>query len=161
MSDKKTNPKDALAINRAPLHLLPPEALIEASLALHNGAAKYGAWNWRRAGVRASVYVAAMMRHILVWADGEDVDRESGASHLAHVIACAAILLDAARQGRLVDDRARSGTVAASLDRVAELLRSRASAQAPSVVGQDVDVLAHHRLDGVEADRGAGLARST
>jgi hypothetical protein len=141
--------------------LLPPEALIETSLAMQSGAAKYGAWNWRRAGVRASVYIAAMLRHILVWADGEDVDRESGASHLAHVIACAAILLDAARQNKLVDDRARSGTVAASLDRAAELLRCRAAAQAPAMVGQDVDVPAHHRDDGAEGDQQARLAHPT
>lgn len=105
MSEKNPNPKDIAAVNRAPLHLNPDTALCEMSLAMLEGARKYGAYNWRGAPVRASVYVAAAQRHLARWWNGADRDPSSGASHLAHVMACCAIVLDAMTAGTLVDDR--------------------------------------------------------
>jgi hypothetical protein len=101
---KATNPKDALGANKAPLGLWPLTALAEGSTALANGMLKYGRVNWRSAGVRSSIYVDAMLRHILVWNEGEERD-EDGVHNLAAVLACAAILIDAKANGQLVDDR--------------------------------------------------------
>lgn len=68
---------------------------------------QYGAYNWRRTGVCATTYIAAIMRHLNAWRDGEDLDPESGISHIAHVACGCNILLDAAYCGTLQDDRYR------------------------------------------------------
>ena len=70
-----------------------------------SGADKYGAYNWRQVPVSTTTYVSAMMRHLNAFRDGVDLDAESGRSHLSHIMANCAILLDAAAAGTLVDDR--------------------------------------------------------
>lgn len=103
---KDTNPKDAIGATKIPLDLVPSTAIAVAALAHLDGACKYGRWNWRIAGVRASIYVAAAMRHIEAWNNGEDNDPDSGVSHLGHALACLNILIDAAACSKLTDDRA-------------------------------------------------------
>lgn len=100
-----TDPKGEAGKLKPQLHLLPTAALEAAAGALSLGASKYGPWNWRGGQVASSTYTGAMLRHLLAWRDGEDIDPESGVSHLGHVIANCAILLDAAQHGTLVDDR--------------------------------------------------------
>ncbi|MCK4828651.1 hypothetical protein KA005_73655 [bacterium] len=39
------------------------------------------------------------------WAEGEDLDPDSGESHLYHIRACCAIVLDSEMHGTLIDDR--------------------------------------------------------
>jgi hypothetical protein len=102
---KPSNPKDAAGADRAPLDLTPSIAEIEQSLAQLAGKLKYGAWNWRHAGVRASVYVAAAKRHLARWMAGEERDAVEDTHHLASVMACMAIVIDAQAAGKLVDDR--------------------------------------------------------
>jgi hypothetical protein len=46
-----------------------------------------------------------MMRHLNAWRDGEDLDPESGISHLAHIACSCNILLDADYCDTLQDDR--------------------------------------------------------
>ena len=74
------------------------------------GAEKYGPFNWRETGVCATTYVAAIMRHLNAWRDGEDLDPESGISHIAHVACSCNILLDAKHCNTLQDDRYRKPT---------------------------------------------------
>lgn len=105
MSEKPTNPKDALASARAPLHLVPATLKVYASMAFAEGAAKYGAHNWRVAGVRASVYKSAAERHLEKWWNGEWADPATGVPHLASVLASLGIILDAGLCGKLTDDR--------------------------------------------------------
>lgn len=105
ISASTTDPKGEAGKAKAPLALLPPEALRQAAWAHGNGAAKYGAFSWRENQVCTTTYISAMMRHIGQYLDGEDADAESGLSHLAHVIASANILIDAKHCGTLVDDR--------------------------------------------------------
>jgi hypothetical protein len=103
---KKVDPKKQAGDQKDPLHLLPTVALRQAAGALACGADKYGVYNWRDSdGVLASTYSAALMRHLLQFMDGEDVDSESGLSHLAHIMATCCILLDAELCGKLIDDR--------------------------------------------------------
>lgn len=102
---KMTNPKDIIGSTKLPLELVPETLLIEASLSFLEGATKYGRFNWRIAGVRASIYKAALQRHLARWWNGEDRDRETRVKHLASIIACAGILLDAELCGKLTDDR--------------------------------------------------------
>lgn len=104
-SAKATNPKDAIASDKAPLHLVPAAFKTYTALALAEGAMKYGAWNWRAAGVRASVYVSALERHMAKWFNGEAEDPETGVLHLANAAACLAVLIDSMAQGNMTDDR--------------------------------------------------------
>lgn len=111
------NPKDVAGRSKCPLHLIPGVAEAQTARALQHGALKYGEWNWRSIPINATPYIAAARRHLAAWTDGEDVDPESGLSHLAHVAATLAILMDAEAVGTLVDDRPKSGTVAGMLKR--------------------------------------------
>lgn len=101
---KDTNPKDAIATNKVPLDLVPPITQVYASLGHLEGALKYGKWNWRISGVKASVYIGALKRHIAKYESGEEVSKE-GVPHLANALACIGILLDAKLVGKLNDDR--------------------------------------------------------
>lgn len=106
MNDSKpTNPKDAIATNKLPLHLVSPFVKAYQSLAHYLGNVKYGAWNWRAGGARASVYKAAAERHLDAWWEGEWYDPVDGTPHLANALACIGILIDAYHSGRLTDDR--------------------------------------------------------
>lgn len=107
------DPKGEAGSKKAPMWLLPPRAL-EAAAWVHGlGAKKYGPWNWRATRVKASTYISAIIRHLkLGYERGEDIDVESGQSHLAHIIACCNILIDAAAHGCLDDDRAKGEEVA-------------------------------------------------
>ena len=103
------NPKDAIANGKIPMHLWPSTATAMGSLALLYGARLYGRSNWREAGVRASVYVSACQRHLAAWFENEDSDPDSQIPHLAHALACLAIIIDAQAAGKLTDDRQYPG----------------------------------------------------
>lgn len=102
---KPTNPKDAIGSDKLPLHLVPSVLNIYASLAFLEGAAKYGCYNWRVAGVRMSIYLAALERHFQKFKDGEWADEKTGVPHLSSMLACIGIILDAKLVGKLTDDR--------------------------------------------------------
>lgn len=101
------DPKGEAGDKKAPMYLLPPYALEQTAWVHKLGASKYGPYNWRRTGVCATTYVSAIMRHLNAWRDGEDLDPESGISHIAHIAASCNILLDAKYCGKLQDDRYR------------------------------------------------------
>lgn len=136
LANKDTNPKDAAASNRLPLHLVPSTLSMFAALAFTEGAAKYGAYNWREAGVLASVYRSAAQRHWDSWWNGEDLDPKTGVPHLAYAIACAGIILDAKVCGKLADDRPVAAPVGetirnmeADVRRIRELFAPKAVAR--------------------------------
>lgn len=116
MSTKDTNPKDAIAGTKLPLDLVPDTIESYAALAFLEGASKYGKFNWRVAGVRASVYRGAARRHLMKWWNGEEVDVKTGVPHLASVIACCGIILDADLCGKLTDDRPPVAPVSELID---------------------------------------------
>ena len=102
---KTVDPKKEAGSIKQPLGLVPPISLSALSEALKHGADKYGPFNWRTNGIESFTYVHAMMRHLDAWRDGEDNDPQSGLSHIAHVMANCAILLDAAACNKLTDTR--------------------------------------------------------
>jgi dATP/dGTP diphosphohydrolase len=106
---KPTNPKDIVGSDKVPLHLWPATATALGSLGLLEGALKYGRSNWRAVGVRASIYYDACSRHLNKWFEGEELDPDSGLPHLAHALACLAIIVDAKAADMLNDDRAYPG----------------------------------------------------
>lgn len=106
MSDlKESNPKDAAAVGRLPLHLVPDTLNIFAAMGFAEGDSKYLAYNFRIAGVRVMVYVGALRRHLMKYVNGEWADKKTGIPHLASVASCAAILIDGHVVGNIVDDR--------------------------------------------------------
>lgn len=106
---KPTNPKDAIGSNKLPLHLWPTTATALGCLGLMDGELKYGRSNFRKIGVRASIYYDASRRHLDAWFEGEDTAPDNGIPHLAHALACIAIIVDAEAAGKLNDDRMLEG----------------------------------------------------
>lgn len=104
---KETNPKDAAALSqgRVPLGLVPDTFIIATAMGMHEGDLKYGAYNFRIAGVRASIYNDALRRHMAAWWNGEDIDPDSGLPHLWKMASCLAVLIDAREAGLVTDDR--------------------------------------------------------
>lgn len=113
-----TNPKRAFGVRKPSAQFIPPVAIIEESVVMALGASKYGAFNWHADPVDATTYYSAAIRHLLQWFSGEDTDPESGASHLAHVRACMAILIDAQASGKLIDDRPVCAAAGEAIDRL-------------------------------------------
>ena len=100
-----TNPKTALGEAKPKISSTPTIAIREMGKVFELGAKKYGRFNWREHKVSSTVYYDAAWRHMAAWFEGEDVDPESGVSHLAHVMACMAILIDAQDKNSLNDNR--------------------------------------------------------
>lgn len=107
----ETNPKKAWGALKAPMNATPNTALIELNAVMGGGAHKYGLFNFRDSDIDAMTYIGAIRRHFMLWEDGQDTDEESGRSHLAHIMACCALALDAQHTGKLVDNRSKTGLV--------------------------------------------------
>lgn len=107
-----TNPKDLIGVKKVPMGLFPAAGKIYGALGFRDGAKKYGPYNWRANHVRMTVYLNAIERHLAALMDGEDEAPDSNIPHLAHIIACAAILADAKEGGFLIDDRPLPGPAA-------------------------------------------------
>lgn len=105
METKQINPKDSVGVRKVPLHVLSMPVLMEMALGMHEGARKYGAHNYRVAGVRASVYFDAAMRHLFAWQEGQDIDPDSGLSHITKALSCLHVLRDAMMNDMWTDDR--------------------------------------------------------
>lgn len=105
MDTKATNPKDAVGVTKTPFSTLSMRVMAEVGVAMLEGALKYGRHNYRVAGVRASVYYDAAFRHLGAWYEGQDIDPESGLSHITKAIAGLMVLRDSMLQGNWVDDR--------------------------------------------------------
>ena len=116
LNDGDPNPKDAYGKAKPGLSAIPPSALIHLGAAMADGAGKYGLFNFRRTKIEALVYYDAAMRHLLKWRDREQYDSDSAVSHLGHVMACCAILIDAELQGKLIDNRGEAGKVSQLID---------------------------------------------
>lgn len=109
----KSNPKSVQAEKdgKIPMEYLVLSCLADDAIVHKHGADKYGERNWREQPIKASTYEGAIMRHLVAWAAGEDVDPDSGKSHLTHIRACCAVVLDSEKHGTLIDDRQRSESI--------------------------------------------------
>lgn len=105
MEFKPSNPKDLVGINKVPFSTIPTQVIAEVGVAMLEGALKYARHNYRTVGVRSSVYYDACMRHMAQWWEGDDVDQESGLSHVTKAIASLVVLRDSMLMGNLNDDR--------------------------------------------------------
>ncbi len=84
--------------------LLSSVALTEVAKVMTYGKRKYDSHNWRK-GLNNSRLFAAAMRHGFSWLGGEDLDPETGLSHLAHMACCAMMLLENMLLRPQLDDR--------------------------------------------------------
>lgn len=128
------NPKDIIGSDKLPLSLWPSTATAMGCIALLNGNLKYGRSNWRAIGVRATVYVDALMRHVSAWADDGEWADEEGVPHLGSALACLAILVDCHAAGLLKDDRPIKGgykELAAELTPIVASLRELHAGKSP------------------------------
>jgi len=64
--------------------LVPAEAILAVAEVLTYGATKYPANSWRETPDAVNRYYASALRHLYAWQTGEQQDKESGLSHLAH-----------------------------------------------------------------------------
>lgn len=115
-----TNPKTAVGRSKPDVSLVPPVAVLHMADAFMDGAGKYGPYNWREKTVSLRTYIAAAMRHLQQFLDGETVASDSRVHHLGHVEACCAIMLDAISVGNAIDDRplpGRAGEVIATIQK--------------------------------------------
>lgn len=89
---------------RERLSLIPPMPLLEMARAFHAGAQKYEDFGYMKAP-NLGKYVDAMLRHVVAFMAGEDVDPETGIHHLAHAACNAFILQVLQAEGEATDDR--------------------------------------------------------
>lgn len=105
---KDTNPKDAVGTKKAPVSTVSMPFILSIGLAMLEGALKYGRHNYRESGVRLSVYIDAIFRHLAALYEGEWNDPDTKGAKIPHIIkiaACCAVVFDAYLFGKLVDDR--------------------------------------------------------
>lgn len=104
MTDEKTKGGKKFDTGKPDLSLIPLPALVEEAKGFMLGESKYGRYNYTE-GMEASRLVAAALRHITTWMEGEDNDPESGASHLGHARCCLAMIIHTQQLGTLKDNR--------------------------------------------------------
>lgn len=90
--------------DKIPIDLIPSEALFEIGEVLKFGKEKYGRSNWSK-GIQHSRLIAAAMRHLLQYNSGENLDKESGRSHIAHCATNLVMLLWLMEHRKDLDDR--------------------------------------------------------
>jgi hypothetical protein len=103
MSGKKND------TSKPDLSLVPAVAMEQMALAFMHGEKKYGRYNYCN-GFESHRLVAAALRHLTAYQSGENLDPESGASHLGHALASIAMLLHTSQLGTNRDTRYSPGT---------------------------------------------------
>jgi|DEB0MinimDraft_6_1074348.scaffolds.fasta_scaffold00032_37 hypothetical protein len=95
---------------KTPVHYCPPVAIEGIGQVLYNSTAikKREPWNWREGQIDLMGYLGKAQRHILATIDKkdqDDLDPEIKTHHLNCAMADLAIIMDAMKQGTLVDNR--------------------------------------------------------
>lgn len=86
------------------ISLIPSEAIEDIAKALTYGAKKYGVYQFRK-GLAHTRLIDAAQRHILAHLKGEDIDSESGNTHISHAAASLCMLLFMMHHRPDLDDR--------------------------------------------------------
>jgi hypothetical protein len=92
----------------AQLGALDPAALLEVAKVAGFGGKKYDRFNYAK-GYAWSLTYDALLRHLLAFLDGEEVDSESGLPHCAHAAWHCLALLTFSSRGLGTDDRFPQG----------------------------------------------------
>ena len=87
------------------MDLLQLEVEKELAKVLTYGLKKYpNLDNWKNVNNAESRYFAALLRHLTAWQSGEELDAESGLSHLAHAGTCLHFMIYFDLQKKKVDN---------------------------------------------------------
>jgi hypothetical protein len=77
---------------KVPYELVPTHLLENTAKVFGYGMRKYAAWNWAK-GMKYSVVIGCIKRHLAAIERGEDLDPESGLPHTGH-IGCNLMMLE-------------------------------------------------------------------
>lgn len=88
------------------LDLIPFEVLEEVGKVLGFGAEKYNSWNWFD-GFNYGRLIAASLRHISAFQQGQDNDQETNLNHLSHALCCIMFLRALQMHNKGKDDRCK------------------------------------------------------
>lgn len=99
------NPKEEIGQAKVSIHHIPPRVILEVAQAMMEGSKKYGIYNYRKAGVSFSTYYSSTFRHLAAWFEGEDIDPDSGLSHVTKAISGLIVLRDSMLEKNFIDDR--------------------------------------------------------
>lgn len=103
--------------NKAPMDLLSGTALEAVAHVLGVGAQEYGRHNWRK-GIAWSRLIAATMRHMTAFMEGEDLDKKTGLPHVDHAMCELMFLVHGYRHHQHLDDRWKD--LCRSIEKMAE-----------------------------------------
>lgn len=134
MDKKDTNPKDAVGTRKISFSVIPWPVVAEAGLGMLEGARKYARHNYRKSGVRASVYFDACFRHMTDWWEGTDIDPDSGLHHVSKTISDLMVLRDGMLNGNWVDDRppkVKTGWIQELNKKASEIIEKYPNAKEP------------------------------
>lgn len=145
------NPKQRFGNLKPNLALVPAATMIYLALGHECGVAKYGAYNWRETKVETMTYIAAAMRHLVEWVDGQEKAADSGIPHLAHALTSLSVLVDAIETGNAVDNRPAKGKGSVMIQ-VIENERRRAGEIAAEVLFEEAHRNGRHERPGRRAD---------
>lgn len=92
---------------KLPYQHLPMEGLKLAAQVNQFGAKKYGLDNWR-GGMAWMRILGSCLRHIFAFIGGEDLDPESGLSHVGHFLFDGMMLAEYLKTHKELDDRPKN-----------------------------------------------------
>jgi hypothetical protein len=104
--EKEAERGDHFDDDKPRVDLVPTELVRGAGRAFGYGAEKYGEDNFR-GGIKTRRLVGSILRHILAWLDGEDLDGESSLAHFDHAAANLGMLMWMLENRPDLDDRWR------------------------------------------------------
>lgn len=90
---------------KPPLANLPPAGMVGVAKVQAYGHKKYKDFNNYRKGMEASRQCSCIIRHVMAYMNGEDLDPESGESHIAHAATRCMFLLQNIHDKVVIDDR--------------------------------------------------------
>lgn len=90
--------------DKAPITMIPSEAIEEMAHAFNYGAKKYTRNNFK-SGIEYTRLLDAAFRHMLAFNNNEDTDPESSRSHISHALASLAMLMYMIKNKPEMDDR--------------------------------------------------------
>jgi hypothetical protein len=93
--------------HKPPLHLVPIIPLYEIAKVMQYGTEKYSAHNWRndKDSTPHSRTYSSIMRHLMEYWSGEDIDPESNLPHLSHAASQLFMLMEYVYTAPDMDDR--------------------------------------------------------
>lgn len=109
--------------DKTPVQLLPVIPLMRVAAVFGFGARKYAENSWRapdRKPVPLMRTYGSVLRHLFLWAGGQDIDPGSGLPHLAHACTQLMILMEHQEMGEAADDRVYQEYMLDGLDTLPE-----------------------------------------